>query len=139
MFRISESSITPNTTIFNRLWIATAVLGLWNGLLFLKQRYSGGVATRTLPNSPAIQLFPNTDSLLLSLILAITFVSYQLLWAWSLTQTSVANSEVLHSITPLLTTLLGWSLFGHKFDRLFVIGMAIALTGSIALVEEGVS
>ncbi|MEL7036973.1 MAG: DMT family transporter [Cyanobacteria bacterium J06592_8] len=139
LFRISESSITPNATIFNRLWIATAILGLWNGLLLLKQRYSGEVATRTLQNSSDIKRFPNTNSLLLSLILAITFVSYQSLWAWSLTQTSVANSEVLHSVTPLLTTLLGWSLFGHKFDRLFLIGMAIAFTGSIALAANDFS
>ncbi len=139
LFRISESSISPGATIFNRLWIATAFLGLWNRLLVFKRRYSGEVATETLPNSSPRQLFPDTDSFLLSLILAITFVGYQLLWASSLTLTSVANSEILHSVTPLLTTLGGWILFGQKFDRLFLIGMAIALTGSIALAANDFS
>ena len=46
LLRISESSITPNATIFNRLWIATAVLGLWNGVSALKRR--------SLSNSPHI-------------------------------------------------------------------------------------
>ncbi|MGD1703332.1 DMT family transporter [Dapis sp. BLCC M229] len=139
LFRISEGSITSNATIFNRLWIATAILGLWNGLLFLKQRYSGEFATGTLPNSSDIKLFPDTHSLLLSLILAISFVGFQLLWAFSLTQTSVANSEVLHSVTPLFITLVGWSLFGQKFDRPFLIGMAIAITGSITLAANDLS
>ncbi|MEO1377833.1 MAG: DMT family transporter [Cyanobacteria bacterium J06635_10] len=139
LFRISESSISPNATIFNRLWIPTVVLGLWNGLLVFKGRYSRGVASQTLENSHAIKLFPDSYNLVLLLILAISFVGFQLLWAWSLTQTSVANSEVLHSVTPLFTTLVGWSLFGQKFDRLFLIGMAIALTGSIVLAANDFS
>ncbi len=139
LFRISESSITPNATIFNRLWIATAIIGLWNGVSALKRRSRSVADATSLSNSPPLNIFPDTHNLLLLLILAITFVGYQLLWAWSLTQTSVANSEVLHSITPLFTTLIGWILFSQKFDRLFLIGMAIALTGSIALAANDFS
>lgn len=131
LVRICESSINPNTIVFNRVWIATTVLGLWNGLLLLKRR--------SLPNSSPIQLFPNIHNLLLLLILAIFFVVYQLFWAWSLTQTSLANSELFHSISPLFTTLLGWSLLGQKFDRIFLIGIAIAITGSIALAANDFS
>lgn len=138
LLRISESSITANATIFNRLWIATVILGLWNGVLVVKRRLFR-TPMRTVQNSPPIKPFPDSHNLLLLLILAIVFVGFQLLWAWSLTQTSVANSEVLHSVTPLFTTLLGWALFGQKFDRLFLSGVAIALTGSILLVANDFS
>ncbi|NEQ41363.1 MAG: DMT family transporter [Okeania sp. SIO3I5] len=138
LLRISGTSITPNATIFNRFWIATVVLGLWNGVLIVKRR-SLPSPTETLQNSAPIKLFPDFSSFLLLLILAIMFVGFQLFWAWSLTQTSVANSEVLHSVTPLFTTLLGWSLFGQKFDRLFLSGVAIALSGSILLVANDFS
>ncbi|MEL7036388.1 MAG: DMT family transporter [Cyanobacteria bacterium J06592_8] len=139
LFRVSGNSISPNATLFNRFWIATVILGLWNGFLFLKQRYSSGVPTGTLENSPPIKLFYDTHSLLLLLILAMVFVSFQLLWIWSLTFTSIANSEVMHSLSPLFTTLVGWSLFGQKFDRQFLIGIAIAIMGSIALAANDFS
>lgn len=138
LLRISGTSITPNATIFNRFWIATVILGLWNGVLIVKRQLLP-TPTGMLQNSPLIKLFPDFSSFLLLLILAIMFVGFQLFWAWSLTQTSVANSEVLHSVTPLFTTLLGWSLFGQKFDRLFLSGVAIALSGSILLVANDFS
>lgn len=139
LLRFSESSITPNATIFNRLWIATAILGLWNGVSAVKKRWRSPADATSLQNSPAIAIFPDTQNILLLLILAIVSVSYQLFWAWSLTQTSVANSEVLHSITPLFTTVVGWMFFGQKFDRRFLMGIAIALTGSITLAANDFS
>ncbi|MGL5062581.1 MAG: DMT family transporter, partial [Microcoleus sp.] len=30
--RFSEQEISPNATVFNRLWIATVVFGMWNGV-----------------------------------------------------------------------------------------------------------
>ena len=131
LFSVSESSISPNATVFNRFWIATLVLGLWNGRSLLKKQ--------ALQNSPPIKQLPDIHNLLLLLILAIIFVGFQLLWACSLTKTSVANSEVLHSLTPLFTTLIGWSLLGQKFDRVFLTGIAIALAGSIGLAANDFS
>ena len=139
LLRISESSITPNATIFNRLWIGTAVLGLWNGISVIKKRWRSLADATSLANSPPIKILPDTPNFLWLLVLAIIFVGFQLLWAWSLTQTSVANSEVMHSIIPLFTTLIGWILFAQKFDRRFLIGMAISLIGSIALAANDFS
>ncbi|HAC63636.1 MAG TPA: EamA family transporter [Cyanothece sp. UBA12306] len=125
LFRISENFLSSSATIFNRFWIATVILSFWKGLLFLKRR--------SLENSPPLKLFDDLHSLILLLILAIVFVIFQLLWIWSVTLTSIANSEVMHSLTPVFTTLVGWSLFGQKFDRQFLMGVAIAIMGSIAL------
>lgn len=75
----------------------------------------------------------------LLLLMGVFSGGQQLLYARSLTQTTVANSEVLHSLTPLFTTLVGWSFLGQKFDRRFLIGIAIAIAGSIALAANDFS
>ena len=131
LLRFSESSVSPNATIFNRFWIATALLGLWHGGLLLKRR--------SADNLSPIALFPDIHSFLLLIVLAIFCASYQLMWAWSLTQTSVANSEVMHSLAPIFTTLIGWSLFGQQFDRIFLLGIAVAVIGSVSLAANDFS
>jgi drug/metabolite transporter (DMT)-like permease len=74
------------------------------------------------------------DTILMSLlILAIGFLSTQLLWASSIAQTTVANAEVLHCLTPGFTTLAGWALFSHKSGQRFLTGMLIATGGTIAI------
>ena len=40
LIRLSENAISPNATVFNRLWTAAAVLGLWSGLQAVSQRLS---------------------------------------------------------------------------------------------------
>lgn len=125
LLRLSEATISPNATIFNRLWIATAILALWNGGEML-----GG---RSLHTSSLVKNWPTRQTLRLLLVQGAVFASFQLLWAWSLIHTSVANSEVLHSLTPLFTVSLGWWMFGRQFDRLLLTGIAIALVGSISL------
>lgn len=32
LLKVSEYEIGPDATIFNRFWIATVILGLWNGV-----------------------------------------------------------------------------------------------------------
>lgn len=128
---ISENSISPNATIFNRFWIATVLIAVWHGGVLLRSRLH--------ENKTPIKLLPDTYSFLLLLVLAIVCGAYQLLWVWSLTQTSVANSELMHCLAPLFTMLLGWSLFGQKFDRTFLIGITIAITGAISLAANDFS
>ena len=126
LVKLGEYEISPDAIIFNVRWIGAIILTLWNGLSLIKHRWS--------ENSVPVKLFPDTRNLLLLLLmLAVFSVGHQLLNAWSLTQTSVANSEVLHSLTPLFTTLLGWMLLGQRFDRRFLIGIAIAIVGSLVL------
>ena len=40
---------------------------------------------------------------------------------------------LLNNLTPIFTSLGGWLLFGQRFDKRFLVGMAIALAGAIAL------
>ena len=62
-----------------------------------------------------------------------------MLWSWSLVKTSVANSELLHSITPLFAILGGWILFAQKFDRSFMIGVVIAFVGAVSIGLDDIS
>lgn len=129
LLKISESDLTSNATIFNRCWIATSILGCWSVLSgFKKQPFT-------------VQFFPSNFSKtwFLLCLLGIFSVGHFLLYARSLTQTSVANSEVLHSLTPLFTTLVGWIFLGQQFDRRFLFGIAIAIGGSILLVANDFS
>ena len=63
-----------------------------------------------------------------------SFAAIQLLWAWSLSQTSVASSiTILHALRPLLTALGGWLIFKNRYDRKFIIGIIIAVLGAILI------
>ena len=123
--RLSEQEISPNATVFNRLWIATAVFGLWNGAGGLRRRMSGAeVEARSSYNL--------RDLMLLAAVGVVSSASLGF-WAWSLTQTNVANSTVLRNLTPLFTTLGGWLLLGRRFDNRFLAGLTVSLAGASAI------
>lgn len=125
LIRWSENEISPNATMFNRCWIAAVIFGLWQQLSLVRQRWLG-------KQSIIKQSFDKKQILLL-LITATFFCGTQILWAWSLTQTSVANSSLMHSLTPFFTALGGYLLFNQRFDDKFLIGLAMATVGTIVL------
>ncbi|MEA5468607.1 hypothetical protein VB714_06980, partial [Spirulina sp. 06S082] len=91
LIRVSEGEISPNSTLFNRLWISTAILGLYNGLSILKKKISGDLIS--------IKLFPlsqNIHTLGLLLLLGVFSIGQQVFYFKSLVQTNIANAEVLH-------------------------------------------
>ncbi|NJS09382.1 MAG: DMT family transporter [Microcoleus sp. CSU_2_2] len=123
--RLSEREIGPNATVFNRLWMATVVFALWNGADAARRRMSGA--------EPEVRSNYTLSDLILLIAVGVVSSASLGFWAWSLTQTNVANSTVLRNLTPLFTTLGGWVLLGRRFDNRFLVGMAIALTGAIAI------
>jgi drug/metabolite transporter (DMT)-like permease len=123
--RWSEGEISPSATIFNRFWIATVLFGLWNGF---KTTY------QLLSDKQPVEQQPYTSrEVWLLLAVGIFACGYQLTWAWSLTQTDIAISTLLHNLVPLFTTLGGWLLFGQRFDSRFLSGMVIAIGGASAI------
>ncbi len=122
--RLSEQEIGPNATAFNRFWIAAAALGLLNILM-------GSPEQKTIqPQQPQPSRVDQAKLLIADGVLLSVGLIF---WAWSLTQTSVANSSLTHNLVPLFTILGGWLAFGKTFDRRFLLGMAIAFTGVILL------
>lgn len=122
--RLSERELGPFATIFNRFWIAFIVLWLLNQ----SRARSQPDEQSSVPQSE----YTVRDWLML-IAAGVMFWGCLALWAWSLTQTGVANSTILHNLTPLFTTLGVWLIFGQHFDSRFLMGLMMAMVGATAL------
>ncbi|MGB3531929.1 MAG: DMT family transporter [Microcoleaceae cyanobacterium] len=123
--RLSQGELSPYATIFNRFWIASVTLGLWNGVSAIRT---------SKPIIPPLQQQPNFMRTMGLLLLMGTLLSTALiLWAWSLTETSIANSSVIHSLAPMFTAFWGWLFLKRQFDRHFITGMMIAVGGTLII------
>ncbi len=60
-------------------------------------------------------------------------------WHWSIGLTSVANATLLANFAPIFVTLGSWLIFGERFSRLFLAGLAIAMLGAITLMASSLS
>jgi drug/metabolite transporter (DMT)-like permease len=123
--RFSAQELGATAIIFNRLWIATIALGLWKIIDVLLKKKS--------PDLSIQQQSYTLGDVAILLVSAIFNAACLVCWAWSLTQTSVANANILHNLTPIFATLGGWLFLGHFFDRRFVIGMLVAVGGAICI------
>ena len=123
--RLSEGEISSNATVFDRVAIATVVLGLWKGLNVLLYRLDD--------QKPEAREFDISRDFWLLPAMAIFYVALQVLWSWSLSQTTVAFSTVLLSLKPLFTCLFAWIVWNQSFDNKFLIGVIIAISGASAI------
>jgi drug/metabolite transporter (DMT)-like permease len=121
--RFSQTELGSNATVFNRLFIFSVVFGLGKGI------------SNYFKKSPKITIEKSFSTKEWILLLSVGLISiFSLgLWAISLEYTTVAKSMLLNNLTPVFTTLGGWLLFRQSFDRKFLLGMVIALSGAIAL------
>lgn len=123
--RFAESELGPNATVLNRLAIASVAFCVLNGIRQLRQ-------TDLVEDDYPPHRYTLTDILQLVAVAAVSSASV-VLWAQSLTQTSVANSTLLRNLTPLFTSFGGWWLLGQRFDRRFILGTFIAVVGAAAI------
>jgi drug/metabolite transporter (DMT)-like permease len=126
--RLSETELSPNATVFNRLWLGSLVFFLWNGYKAIRQGFSS--------DKPVEQQSYTSGDLWLLVGAGICWAATLGFLAWSLTQTSVAISSILHNLAPIFTSLGAWVLFRKGFENQFLIGMAIALGGAMAIEFE---
>ncbi|GAB4575036.1 MAG: DMT family transporter [Rhodothalassiaceae bacterium] len=56
------------------------------------------------------------------------------LWHWSIALTTIANATLFANISPVFVALAGFLLFGERFTRLFLVGLALAMGGALLLV-----
>jgi len=123
--KLSERELGPVATIFNRFWVATLILGFGNVVKTLSERHSH--------DSSLQKQHYTVSDLVLLLVMSCFFSGTLITWAWSLIQTSVANSNLLHNVTPLFTTLMGWLFLRQCFEGRFLVGMVLAISGSILI------
>lgn len=55
-------------------------------------------------------------------------------WHWSILLTSVANTTLLANLAPIFVTALTWLLFREAPRRLFLAGLAAAISGTLLLI-----
>ncbi|MFN6500531.1 MAG: DMT family transporter [Nostoc sp. DedQUE01] len=124
--KIAVSQMSAVATLFNRLWIATIIFGLWSGI--------NQARTQIKDDKPILlkQRYPIKEIAFL-IAVGLVHVLGRLSWTWSLTQTGAANANALGSLNPLFTTLGGWLFFGQIFGRKFIIGLILAVVGAIAV------
>jgi drug/metabolite transporter (DMT)-like permease len=121
--RFSETDLGANATVFNRLFIFAVVFGLGKGI----SNYF------TSPQEVSPKESPTRKQWILLISVGIISIISLGLWAISLEYTTVAKSMLLNNLTPVFTTLGSWLFFRQRFDNKFLLGMAIALSGAIAL------
>ena len=122
LIAIASKEIQANAITCDRLIIATIIFSIWN------------TVSKFRKNQDTTASSPYTKRAIALLTLAgISFAISLSLWAWSLTQTSIANSTLLNNMMPIFTTLGGWLLFRQQFSRRFLIGMGIAILGAVAI------
>jgi drug/metabolite transporter (DMT)-like permease len=125
LVKLCEREIGANAVAFHRAWIATIVFGFLSGLEAFRSQKS---------DEQPIEHKPLTRrELALLFLMGTAGATYSILWAWSVTQTSVANVALLSNMNSLFVGLAGYFLFGRRFDNKFIIGMVIAVCGAIAL------
>jgi drug/metabolite transporter (DMT)-like permease len=124
--KIALREMSAITTLFNRLWIATIIFGLWSGI--------NQARTKITDDQPVLpqQSYPFKEIAFL-IAVGLVHVLGRLSWTWSLTQTGAANANALGSLNPLFTTLGGWLFFNQIFGRKFIIGLILAIIGAIAV------
>lgn len=124
---IAERSMSPGAIAFNRLLIAGVVFALW-------QSWPSQLKENRSTEPLADEQHPNRWRIMGIFVLAgCSFAGSLGCAAWSLTQTTVANSTLLNNLMPLFTTLGAWLLLGQQFNRRFVIGLAVAIIGVITI------
>ncbi|MTJ47020.1 DMT family transporter [Dolichospermum sp. UHCC 0259] len=117
---------SSGTAIFDRFFLTTIILGLIWGLLAI-YRQLANCPNQSPPLSPP--LYHRVQLLGLFLVTGNFLAGMLITLAWSLGQTTVANCELINNLTPVFTVLGGWLLFKQCFDRRFLIGCAIAVSG----------
>jgi drug/metabolite transporter (DMT)-like permease len=114
------SPVGPIATAFWRLAISAPVFWLW---MNSERRY--GRST----HRPAGRLD------YARLALAGLFFALDLsVWHWSIKFTTIANATMLANFAPIFVALFGWLIFGQKVSLRFVVGMLVALAGTVFLV-----
>jgi drug/metabolite transporter (DMT)-like permease len=115
--RVSE--VGPVATAFYRLLFALPALWLWYGWAHRLKRDQVAV--------------PTSDGRRGLIAAGLFFAADLAVWHWSIAFTSVANATLLPNFAPVFVTLAGFFLYGQRFSRLFLGGMALAIAGAVIL------
>jgi len=119
---VRMSQVGPSATAFWRLALAWPALFLW------MQVEGRGQAAPRRPSSRADYL---------RLVAAGLFFAGDLaIWHWSIRFTSVANATLLANFAPIFVALGSWLFFRQRVSLTFIMGMGVALAGTVFMVGQ---
>jgi drug/metabolite transporter (DMT)-like permease len=121
--KLSELELSPTTIIFNRLWISTLIVSCWQLIS----------TTQSEQTSSLTKFNFNYQEPGLLLLASCSATASAVFWAISFTQTSIASSTVLRSLTPLFISLGAWLILKQRFNSQFIIGMIVAIVGAMLI------
>ena len=141
-----EQDLSSSSTVFNRFWITTIIYGVWSGFRGFRRSYqdldienSVSSADQLSQNSLTQDSIWNRQTIITIIILGFCFSANQVIWSWSLEHTSIANSTILHNLTPIFTALGAYLFLNQRFDKRFILGMLIAIAGAVTIEVEDLS
>lgn len=117
------SQVGPSATAFWRLTLALPFLWAWFS-----------VENQRIPSLKRPSSFGDYRLLALA---GLFFAGDLGFWHWSIKYTTVANATLLVNYAPIFVALGEWLIFGRRVSRAFVMGMGIALLGTLFLVGAG--
>lgn len=112
------SDVNPLASAFWRMVLAAPFLWVWASAVRTQDQASG----------------KRIDFTWALLQAGIWFASDMGLWHLSLHYTTVANATLLSNFAPIVIALWMWVVHRVRFARIFIVGMAVALTGAVLLV-----
>ena len=118
LVRVSE--LEPNATALYRVLLSLPMLLIW--LSIDRFRHQGHLKEKW-----------NLQNIIVLLIPGIFFAGDLGFWHWSIRYTTVANATLFANFAPVYVTLAAVVFFKERFNRLFLIALAISTSGSIIL------
>lgn len=125
---VRSVEVGPSAAAFWRLALALPVLA---GLLL---RFAPSVAPG--PAAEGAGPAPQRADLRWLWLAGAFFAADLAFWHHAIGRTSVANATLLANLAPVFVTLAAWRWFGERIDRLFALGLLLALAGAATLVAD---
>lgn len=129
LIKLSEQEISAISTVFNRLWMASILLGGWDWSAQMLARSPASTFPWLTPNMQP-EKKPNLREIALLFLVGIIGTASVLCWALSLTQTSVANSTLMRNLSPLFTFIIGGIFLRQQFDIRLISGLFLGIFGA---------
>lgn len=124
------------TAIFVRLSeVGPLATGFWRSLLAAPLLFAMQGFTRARQDRPAASLRARDYGWLMftSCAMAADLILFQS----AVHHTSIANAALIGGLFPIVATIGAWLLFDERITRIFLIGLAVALSGTSLLVYAG--
>ncbi|MCK5772789.1 MAG: DMT family transporter [Thermoplasmata archaeon] len=142
-----EASFGPFRPGYANAWIAVAILAVSTAALFIKLSSSHPITIAfwrlliaQIVIAP-IAIFkmrsraqrPSITTVLKLSVVGMALALHFSMWIWSFQFTTVASSVLLVTTHPIFVATLAYLLFKEKLSRMGIIGMIVALVGSLVI------